>query len=104
MKLCLYLAIERDSVPECFFPGEDAPTRYVMEREPERFLVITPENLELAVGPNREVIVRLRGLEKEAGLSPDLGVMLGLSTVEARQFAAAQNRTADNAEAGLPRA
>lgn len=72
--------------------------------EPTRFLVIGADQLELAIGPHREVIVRLVGLEKEAGLAPGLGVMLGLTTVEARRFATALNNTADKAEAGLPRA
>jgi len=69
----------------------------------ERFIVITPDNLELAIGPNREVIVRLRGLEKEAGLTPGIGVMIGLSSTEASQFAEALHRTANKAEEGLPR-
>jgi hypothetical protein len=71
---------------------------------PVRFLVITPDHLELAIGPNREVIVKLKGLEQAAGLAPGLGVMLGLTPVEARKFATGLNNTADKAEAGLPRA
>jgi hypothetical protein len=72
--------------------------------EPKRFIVIKPDNLEVAIGPSREVIVRLRGLEDEAGLTPGLGVMIGLSPTEARRFADALRDTANKAEEGLPRA
>lgn len=72
--------------------------------EPSRFYVLTADQLEFAIGPNREVIVRLRGLEKEAGLTPGLGVMLQLTAAEARRFATALNNTAASAEEGLPRA
>lgn len=70
-----------------------------MSDEPTSFLVIRPDRLEFAVNGGR-VIVRLRGFEKEAGLTPGLGVMLGMSPDEARQFAAALNRTALLAESG----
>lgn len=69
-----------------------------------RFIVVTPDSLGLAVGPNREVVIKLLGLEKAAGLTPGLGVMIGMTATEARQFAQALIRTADEAEAGLPRA
>lgn len=65
--------------------------------EPTRFLMITPDNLELAVADDHNVVVRLRGLEKEAGLTPGLGVMIVLSPGEAVQFAEALKRTAQKA-------
>lgn len=71
---------------------------------PDRFIVIKPENLEFAIGPDREVIIKLLGLEKEAGLVPGLGVMIGLSPTETQRFAEALVRTANKAEEGLPRA
>lgn len=71
---------------------------------PDRFIVITPDRLELAIGPNREIMIRLHGLEQDAGLTPGIGVMIGLSAVEARRFAQALSKTADAAEDGLPRA
>jgi hypothetical protein len=58
----------------------------------------------LGVGPNREVVVKLIGLEEAAGMTPGLGVMMALTPTEARRFADALHRTADKAEAGLPRA
>lgn len=64
-----------------------------------RHIVITAESLAFATGPNGEVIVKLLGLEKMAGLTPGLGVMLGLTPEEARKFAQALIRTADAAEA-----
>ena len=73
--------------------------------EPSRFLVIGLEQLDLAIGPNREVVVRLRGLENDAGLTPGLGVMLALTPGEAHKFAEALHRTAQTAEVrDLPRA
>jgi hypothetical protein len=72
--------------------------------EPERFIVIKPDNLEVAIGPDRQIVIRLRGLEDEAGLTPGLGVMIGLTATEARQFADALRNTANRAEEGLPRA
>ena len=72
--------------------------------QPATILVIGADGLEIAIGPHREVIVRLMGFEKAAGLTPGLGVMLRLTPTEARQFATALNNTADKAEAGLPRA
>ena len=71
---------------------------------PGRVLLIGADMLDLAIGPHREVVVRLRGLEKDAGLVPGLGVALNLSPAEARRLAAALSRTADKAEEGLPRA
>jgi len=58
-----------------------------MSDAPDRFIVLTPDALGLGIGPNREVVVSLRGLEKKAGLVPGLGVMIAMSPTEARQFA-----------------
>jgi hypothetical protein len=71
---------------------------------PTRFLALKPENLEIAATKDRNVAVRLVGLEKEAGLSPGLGVMLVLTPTEARRFAEGLRNTANKAEVGLPRA
>ena len=75
-----------------------------MTEEPARFLVIKPDNLELAWTKDRLVVVRLKGLEADAGLAPGLGVMLELTPAEARRFASGLNNTANAAEDGLPRA
>ncbi len=74
------------------------------EKLPSRFIGFTPDDLELAIADDRNVIVKLRGSEKEAGLTPGIGMMLILSPTEARRFAEALVRTADKAEVGLPRA
>lgn len=64
----------------------------------------TPENLELAIGLNRSVIVKLKGASVDLGLAPGVGLMMELTPTEARRLAAALVRTADKAEDGLPRA
>lgn len=69
----------------------------------DRILVISPENLGLAVGPHRDVVIRLHGLEKEAGLVPGLAVAIAMSPTEARRLAQALCNTAALAEEGLPR-
>lgn len=63
----------------------------------------TPENLELAIGINRAVLVKLKGATA-LGLAPGVGLMMEMTPTEARQLAAALVRTADKAEDGLPRA
>ena len=70
--------------------------------DPSRILVIGAEALELATGPHNEVVVRLRGLEKEAGLVPGLAVALALSAGEARWLAGALIRAAEKAERDAP--
>ncbi len=65
----------------------------------ERFLVIKPDGLAIAiVNPDRDVVIHLRGLEKAAGLTPGLQVMIEMTPTEARQFAQALIRKADEAE------
>lgn len=71
---------------------------------PDKYLVLTAEQIAIAVGPNREVLLELRIDRSETGLMPNVGLMLQLSAGEARQFASAIARKADEAEAGLPRA
>ena len=70
---------------------------------PSRYLVIGADGLAVALGPNGEVCVELQGFEKEAGLTPGLGVMLALSPVEARAFVIALNNKIAEAEAKSPR-
>jgi hypothetical protein len=69
--------------------------------KPSRWIVITPDSLQIAIGAKHEIIIR--GLEKEAGPTPGLGVMIGLSPTEARRFAVALRNTASKAEEGFPR-
>ena len=72
--------------------------------EPSRFIAFTPDNLSLGIADDRNVIVKLLGLENEVGLAPGVGMMMVLSPAEARRFAEALQRTANKAEEGLPRA
>lgn len=71
-----------------------------MTEVPQRFVCFTPDNLSLSVAEDRNVVVRLSGAEKAAGLTPDLGMMMVLTPEEARRFAHALLRTADRADAG----
>lgn len=67
----------------------------------DRYIVIKPENLTLSiVNPHRNVLIHLRGLEKDAGLTPGHKIAIELAPNEARQFALALVRKADEAEAG----
>jgi hypothetical protein len=75
-----------------------------MSNIPNKFIAITPNNLSLGVADDRNVVVKLIGMEEEAGLTPGIGVMLVLSPTEARRFAQSLIRVADKAEDGLPRA
>ena len=72
------------------------------EQLPQKFIGLIPDSLDLAIGPDREVIVKLRGFEKEVGLTPGIGAMMALSPTEARRFARALIRTANKAEVGRP--
>ncbi|WP_157378913.1 hypothetical protein [Burkholderia ubonensis] len=75
-----------------------------MSDAPKRLICFTPENLELAIADDCNNVVRLSGMEKEAGLTPGVGMMMVLTPTEARGFAEALLRNADQAESGLPRA
>lgn len=71
---------------------------------PDKYIVVTPEELAVAIGPDRELLIELRIDRSESGLLPNVGLMIGMTPAEARIFAAAIVRKADEAEAGLPRA
>jgi hypothetical protein len=70
----------------------------------DRVLVISPGNVLLSIGPDREIFLTLRGLAEEAGLMPGTDVAIRLTTVEAHRLADVLKRKADEAETGLPRA
>lgn len=72
-----------------------------MADEPTRFLMIGAEQLEFAASEDGKVVVRLRGLEKAAGLAPGLGVMLVLSPDEARRAGQSLHNTAQKASEKL---
>lgn len=72
--------------------------------DPERFLVVNPDNLHLATTASRQVIVQLRGIEKQIQLPPGTALAIQLSPAEARTFARHLNSKADEAEDKLPRA
>jgi hypothetical protein len=71
-----------------------------MSDEPTKFIVIGLDALGIGVAEDGTVVVRLGGLEKEAGLTPGLGVMLGFSPDQAREFAQRLNSKAREAEGG----
>jgi hypothetical protein len=70
----------------------------------KRYLVITRENIGVAViDPERAVAIHLDLDRKETGLL-GIEVMIRMSATEARRIAQVLIRKADEAEAGLPRA
>ncbi len=71
---------------------------------PSKYIVLTAEQIAIAIGPSREVLFDLRIDRSETGLLPGVGLMIQLSSAEARQFARAIIRKADEAESGLPQA
>ena len=65
----------------------------------KKFLVVTAENLAIAVDPKRKfVCVELQNLGSQIGLVENVAVMPSLTADEARQFGAALIRKADQAE------
>ena len=73
-----------------------------MSDKPKRALYIGADGLRVGVGPGRIIFVLLEGLEKQAGMAPDLSVALQLSPDEARGLAASLLRKADEAQDGSP--
>lgn len=69
-----------------------------MSDKPVRFIGFGPDSIELAIAPDGNVVVKLLGCEKEAGLTPGVGVMMVLTPEEARKLGLALGRTADKAE------
>ena len=53
----------------------------------DRLLVIKPNSFSVGITPVKSVFYRLEGLEKAAGLTPGLQVVVEMSPDEARQFA-----------------
>ena len=68
----------------------------------DKFIVVTADNLALAINPDRSVGIHVSGVEKHLGLSPGIALMLRLSPQEARAFAQALHRKAEEAEAKSP--
>lgn len=68
-----------------------------------QFIIVTADDLRLAVGPDRSVLVIPRGIEAKLGLAPGIALALRLSPSEARAFAQALARKADAAEAAASR-
>lgn len=67
----------------------------------KRCLILTPDNLSLAIHKSDVVV----GLDfSSAGVFPELEVAIRMTPSEARLIAAALIRKAGEAEAGLPRA
>jgi hypothetical protein len=65
----------------------------------ERFLIIGLEKIAVAIEPERrQVLVELQLPEELIGLANNLGLMAAFSSAEAREFARALLRKADEAE------
>lgn len=67
-------------------------------QEPERYLVITPDRLEVGPGPDGDVMVNLLHPEQDTGLL-GVGLLLRMTPNAAREFAQLIIRKADEAEA-----
>jgi hypothetical protein len=72
--------------------------------EEERVYVITPNNIDFGISPDREIFLTLRGLAEEVGFAPGTVVAIRATSAEARRLADVLKRMADEAEVGLPRA
>ena len=71
----------------------------------EKWIVITPQDISVGVlKPERAVAVQLRIHPDHLHLAPAVGVALRMTPTEARRIAMLLQRTADEAEAGMPRA
>jgi len=64
----------------------------------DKFIIITTENLGIGIDPNKNVIVDIRGIGNELGFAPGVALGVQFSPSEARQFAQALIRKADEAE------
>jgi hypothetical protein len=69
----------------------------------EKYLVITPKSFMGLSHDDGRVVFELDVSDKNLGLAPGLGLMISMSISEARKFALALNKKADEAEALQPR-
>jgi hypothetical protein len=69
-----------------------------MTDDPKRYVVITPERLEVGPGPGGDLVINLLNPEQDMGLL-GVGLILRCSPNEAREFAKLILRKADETEA-----
>jgi hypothetical protein len=71
----------------------------------ETWVTITPQDISVGVlKPERSVAIQLLIHPDHLHLAPAVGVALRMTPAEARRIAKILQKTADEAEAGLPRA
>ena len=73
----------------------------------KQWLFISASGVSVVTDPrsgDRDVSVHLDIPDNQLGMAPNTGLALRMSPTEARRFADALRRKADEAEAGLPRA
>ncbi len=77
-----------------------------MAEAPEKILVISASGLSIEVDPDGEpsVLIHLEIPDNQLGLAPGVSLALRMTAAQTRILAAALDRKADEAEAGLPRA
>lgn len=68
------------------------------DTDDKRYLVITPDRLQVGPGPDGDVIVNLLNPGQDLGLV-GIGLLLRMTTNEAREFARLILRKADETEA-----
>jgi hypothetical protein len=69
----------------------------------ERYIVFTPSNFVCLAHAEGQVVLELDVSDKDLGLAPGLGLMIGMSPPEARTLANVLNSKADEAEAAASR-
>jgi hypothetical protein len=65
----------------------------------EKWLVLNPRELQLAVGPGNNVFIRLNYDKADTGLAPHIHLAIQMTPAEARTIAAQIIRKAEQAEA-----
>ena len=73
----------------------------------KRWLMISASGFSVVTDPrngDRDVSIHLDIPDNQLGMAPNTGLALRMTPTEARKFAQALLRKADEAEAGLPRA
>lgn len=63
-----------------------------------KWLIINPERLLLAIGPERQVFVQLQYPHDQTGLAPGVELAIQMTPAQAREIAKKLLRKADEAE------
>lgn len=68
----------------------------------DRYVVFTPSDFVCLAHGNGTVVLELDVSDKDLGIAPGLGLMIGLSIPDARKLAQVLSRMADECEASSP--